>query len=63
MKELSELTERIMSVNNKTKSVLVYEKSSRALSDLKRAKSFVEKARATLAWCNREEVKLGRSAV
>ena len=52
MKHVSvgELQKRLISANHKTRSVLVMDKTERALADIRRALTYLEKAEATLIW-------------
>jgi hypothetical protein len=48
--EIVELKKRLLSCRNRTMKNIVAEKSDRALSDLRRAQAYIDKAFATLVW-------------
>jgi hypothetical protein len=55
MIDIDNLTERLVQRSVRSKWLLVHNKTNKALADIKRAKTLLEKAQGTLLWAERED--------
>jgi hypothetical protein len=52
--DIASLVQKLVRFNATSPRKLVQEKSAKALADLKRARTLIEKAELTLKWCERD---------
>lgn len=50
IKDIDEMVSGLLEINHKTNSILVMEKIKKALANIKRAKTLLEKSEQTLIW-------------